>query len=289
MRFIQGFAMVEKNMKSSQALVSGLQKMVKAVKEADPDVVWYVYNDQSKGAKVLAKESDVPKIPSNLKEFFGQWLSEPGVKQNQVWFEGKIAMDKDPEVFMTDAAATMELMVDGKIFLKPLQHAEMEENFMIMNSFIGMNEKEHEEHIQSIITQWIREKCWTGSVPSFTFTSKPHYDGIPYSEKKDWDTRKKLMNHAIYVVMRTGFLDYTICLIKATMRSKEYHAYCSIQVSIMPKYNPKAYQTEHSSVEKGLIHHQTMRASTDSVKCTLITNIHEKIPEFNNKMMHQLI
>ena len=32
-----------------------------------------------------------------------------------------------------------------------------------------------------------------------------------------------------------------------------------------------------------------MRASTESVKCTLITNIHEKMPEFNNKMMHQLI
>ena len=141
-------------------------------------------------------------------------------KTESVWFEGKIAMDKDPEVFIMDAAATMELMVNGKIFLKPLQHAEMEENFMIMNSFIGMNKKEHEEHIQSIIYQRIREKCWTGSLPSFMFASKPLYNGIPYSEKKDWGTRKKLTNSAIYVVMRTGFSDYTIHLVKAAMRSK---------------------------------------------------------------------
>ena len=145
--FIRGFVMVEKNMKSSQALVSGLQKTVKAVKEADPNMVWYVYNDQSKGEKVLAKESNIPKIPSKLKEFFSQWLLAPSVKQNQVWFEGKITMDKDPEVFMMDAAATMELMFDGKIFLKPLQHVEMEKHFMIMNSFIGMNKMEHEECI----------------------------------------------------------------------------------------------------------------------------------------------
>ena len=88
---------------------------------------------------------------------------------------------------------------------------------------------------------------------------------------------------------KVGFLDSTICLIKETMQTKNYQAYCSIQMSIMPKFDPKAYSTEHSSVEKGLIHHQNMRANTESVKCTLIMNIFERMLEFGNKNMHQLI
>ena len=69
--FVQGFVTVEKNSKPAQALVQGLQKTMKAVKEADPNAVWYVYNDESKGERVLAKESDLPSIPSKLKEFLG--------------------------------------------------------------------------------------------------------------------------------------------------------------------------------------------------------------------------
>jgi len=278
---------VPESYQGTATLWKSLMTAMDVIQEVDPRMVLYpVRSDATTSALVSSKE--MPATQTNMQEYADG--ARPLAKGGNVWTVVRVGFDEDPEIFFQDGNGAME-SIGGKLYKAPLQVARTSEEYLLMNSWPGMNTTEWTEwllpHMNALAEKEGRRKAIQMALVDKKLPKNPA------TKKKDEGNEKKkkfdAINRAVFIITPKGEEKVVIRYLDKVLKSEEYAQRSGIPLHIIPRANQFASRNTQKKQQKALLKHRKARFSISRGMIYNIEDVDSPMPELDNKTIRDLI